>query len=421
MITRTPQSPAARRRILREEVDQASRAERIRALRSLLRNPLLLPHGATKDSFARVRRHSEFLRQWFAHHLGWSLVCTAETIRLRKIPADTTVSRPATDAKSGENFTRERYALFCIALAVLERCDRQVTLGRLVEQMRVTLSAQALFAEQGVTLETGRQSDRRNLVHVLRLLLAHGVLRRMQGDETQYVQNQEADVLYNIERSVLAALLSTPRSPSLLEDRLGNEAPHEALLDEILPDTLEGRNRAIRLRLARHLVDEPVLYYEDLNDEERIYLDRQRPFLLRELEEATGLVAEIRKEGIALTDLQGDLTDFALPEEGTDGHLTLLLATWLADRLRRRSDCELSLDQVIDRTARFIREHEKHWRKDVSEPGAEKILTEKVLERLSGLNLIRRTSHGIKPRPAIGRYALRATPDGIETQDLLLK
>ena len=102
----------------------------------------------------------------------------------------------------------------------------------------------------------------------------------------------------------------------------------------MLPDTEDGRNRAIRHSLARRLLDDPVLYYSDLTEEERGYLDRQRGPLLKRLTDATGLVAEVRAEGIALIDSTGEATDLGMPEEGTDGHATLLLAEFLSERMR---------------------------------------------------------------------------------------
>ena len=37
-----------------------------------------------------------------------------------------------------------------------------------------------------------------------------------------------------------------------------------------------------------------------------------------------------RAEGVALTDETGSLTDVAMPSEGTDAHVTLLVAEYLA-------------------------------------------------------------------------------------------
>src|SRR5579859_3200215 len=91
-----------------EALDQLRVHDRRRALRALLRKPLLSadePNDAL--DFARVRRHADELREWFSRHAGWTLDITADFARLRKLPADLRDStRPAIDLKSGEPFTR---------------------------------------------------------------------------------------------------------------------------------------------------------------------------------------------------------------------------------------------------------------------------------------------------------------------------
>jgi len=137
-------------------------------------------------------------------------------------------------------------------------------------------------------------------------------------------------VLYNVNRPLLTAMLSVRRGPSTIaatefEERLAS------IVEEPIPDTEDAQNRQIRVRLVRSLLDNPVLYYESLGERERAYLDRQRGFILRHIADATGLIPEVRAEGIAMVDDRGDMTDLALPEEGTEGHLTLLLAEYLAN------------------------------------------------------------------------------------------
>ncbi len=409
-----PASNTRRARLarLREEAEPLVAGERRAALRALLQRPLLTPDGAQAGEFALVRRHRDWLATWFAHHANWSLSVTAEVARLRKVPATTTdSSRGASDARSEESFTRTRYVLLCLALAALERSDRQITLGRLAEAVTNSLAADPGFAEAGFFWSLDNIAGRRDFVHALRLLLALGALRRVQGDEEQFLHDRGSDALYNVARPVLAALLVCRRSPSLVS-ATEVEAQLTALADEqAQPDTAESQSRAIRSLLVRRLLDDPVLYYRTLSPASRVYLDRQRGFLLRELAEATGLEAEVRAEGIALADLDGDCTDIGLPEEGTEGHLTLLLATWLAEKLRETRGSPSTLitaDAIRQQTARLIRKHRHHWRKEVTQKGAETWLTQLVLGRLAGLALIeRQTGGGIVPLPALGRYALR--------------
>jgi uncharacterized protein (TIGR02678 family) len=399
---------------LRDDAEPLKAEERSTALRALLQRPLLTPDGATAALFTLVRRHRAWLADWFAHHADWSLVVTAEAARLRKRPAGTTdATRGAMEPHSGESFNRARYVLFCLALVALERAGRQITLGRLAEQVMIALAADPAFAASGFSWSLDQLSGRRDFVHALRLLVSLGVLRRVQGDEEKLLRDRQSDALYNISRPVLALLLASRRSPSLIE--AGKDTTFEARLaalhDAARPDTPDARNRVLRTTFVSRLLDDPVLYYDTLDEESRAYLDRQRGSLLNALTEATGFHAEVRHEGVALVDLEGDCTDSGLPEEGTEGHLTLLLATWLADRLRGGDATPLTIEAVRQRTARFIRQHRHHWKREVTERGAETWLTELVLARLAGLSLIERASDAIRPLPALGRFALRVTAD----------
>lgn len=396
---------------MREEAEPLEAEERRIALRALLQRPLLTPDGATADVFTLVRRHREWLADWFAHHLDWPLVVTAEAARLRKRPARAVdATRPARDPRSEQPFTRATYVLFSLALAALERSDRQITLGRLAEHIEIALAAEPAFANAGFLWSRDQAAGRRDLVHALRLLAELGVLRRVQGDEETHLRDRNADVLYNISRPVISLLLAARRSPSLVA-AADFETRLVALLDTALPASPEARHRTLRSQLAARLLDDPILYYHELDDEARAYLDRQRPFLLEALTDATHLHAEVRAEGIALADLDGDCTDAGLPEEGTEGHLTLLLATWLADRLRAGDTAPLSLETIRAKTARLIRQHRHHWKKEIAQHGAEVAFTEIVLERLAGLALIARTNDSVQPLPALGRFALRASAD----------
>ena len=312
--------------------------------------------------------------------------------------------------------TRRRYVLLCLALAVLERSDRQTTLGRVAEAIENLHAADPGFAASGIDFELEALSCRRDLVVVIRFLLAHRVLVKVQGEEEQFIL-ERGDVLYRIERPILATLLCVQRGPSTIESE-DLESRLRDLTDEPRPETDEARNRALRSRLVRRLLENPVVYYDDLDDAERSYLLGQRPRLLRTIEDTTGLVAELRAEGIALVDERGDLTDLKMPEQGTDGHHALLVAEYLANRQRdydpaSASPCQVSSMALEAFTAELIATHRSHWRRDVSEPRAERRLTRQTIDRLAALSLLRIVPDGaVEPRPAIARYALVETDDG---------
>ncbi|AUX22459.1 hypothetical protein SOCEGT47_029620 [Sorangium cellulosum] len=389
-------------------LEAQERHEQQKALRALLRHPLLPASGAHAASFLLVRRHAAALRAWLGRYPRWSLLVEPEQARLRKTPADLADgTRPALDPHHGTPFTRRRYVLLCLALLTLEGEDRQTTLGRLASRMEDHFAGDPALARAGA-FELAAQDHRRDLVHVVRLLLALRVLARVAGEEQGFLADQRRDVLYNVSRPAVAAMLNVRRGPSTLETTGAADlaARLAGVVEELAPETDDARNQALRARLFRRLLDDPVVYYDDLGPDERAYLTTQRPFIVGEIERATGLVAEARREGLAMVDPDGELSDLAMPEEGTEGHLTLLVAEWLADRAR---DGQLVGRAAVEqRVAELIAEHRGRWRKAVVGAGAEVELTDRTLARLAALRLLRWTPAGIAPLPAIARYAVAA-------------
>jgi uncharacterized protein (TIGR02678 family) len=269
-------------------------------------------------------------------------------------------------------------------------------------------AADPALTAAGIVFDLTSHDQRRDLVHVTRLLLGLCVLVRVHGDEQQFLNNQ-GDVLYNVNRPALAVVLNVKRGPSTIDDT-DFDGRLSALVAEPLPGTDDGRNRRIRSRLTRMLLDDPVVYYDTLDAESLAYLHGQRAQIIRQIADATGLIAEIRREGIAMVDDAGDTTDLGLPEEGTEGHLALLLAEYLANHARREPGTPVAETALCRHTARLTAEHRAHWRRNMTEPNAEVGATMETIDRLVALNLVRRTSDGVIPLPAIARYAV-AGPD----------
>jgi uncharacterized protein (TIGR02678 family) len=357
-------------------------SERRRALRALLRSPLLPSSGERAEEYILVRRHSDWLKNWLMKFPSWGLHIDQHVARLRKTPPDSfDETRPAIDQASGTAFTRRRYALLCLALAALELSDTQTTLSGLAQTIVELIAADPELEAAGLLLDIGNYDQRRDLVHAVRLLMDTGILRRLDGDERQFLDGSgTSDVLYEIHRPVLTAMLNVSRSPSSVES---------------VADLVE--EAAARERLIRALLDDPILYFHDLNEDERRYLEEHRGYLLRQISEATGMVAEIRREGIAMMDDEGDLTDLQLPEESKDGAISLMLVQWFAEFAKKRPGAAIPVSAV-----------EEYVRRKTPESGAEAWVTQDALLRLRGLRLIQSTDAGVVPLPACARYATDA-------------
>lgn len=388
---------------LPDVLDRTRRDEQQQALRALLMTPLLDSNHA---SFMLVRRHQTTLRDWLARETGWHLQVEAEFARLHKRPTDH--SDDTRTASAGNvTFTRRRYALFCLLLADLERAEAQITLGRLGESL-VNAAADPQLAAAGLRFALDGREERRDLVAVVRLLLDLGVLGRVAGDEDAFVQQgMDGDVLYDINRRVLAALLVTVRGPSLVTMDGDPGALNErlaAISERFVPDTPDGQNQALRQRLTARLLDDPVVYWADLDDAERAYLSSQRTAITRRIEEATGLVPEARAEGLAMVDPQRTLSDRHMPAEGTDGHVTLLIAGYLANDT---SGAPVPIATLAERVAEWCETYRRYWRKSAREPGAAQQLARDAVARLSGLRLVHPAGgDAVVARPALARFAV---------------
>jgi uncharacterized protein (TIGR02678 family) len=409
-------------RSIGERQRQAEREEFQAAVRALLMRPLF---GRQHEGFAEVYRHADVLREWFLRETGWMLEVDSNGARLFKRPADL-----ASAVRGLDGYDRRRYVLLCLACAVLERADPQITL-RLLGERLLELAAEPALGALGFSFTLTSQQERRELVSVCRTLLELGVLGRVAGEEEAFVQSfaqlggEHADALYDINRRALAGMLAAVRGPSTwaaqeapatLEERL------KALVEEPVADSDEGRRTAIRHHLARRLLDDPVVYIDSLGPEARAYFMNQRGLLAARLCEATGLTAEPRAEGLALVEESGALTDVAMPAEGTEAHATLLVADFLARGWRQaragdrsaaaRANGHAAMDaptRMADVVA-FLREAKgrfgKYWRKSARAAGAETELAEIAVERLVMLHLVERREDEIVPLPALARFHL---------------
>ena len=79
-----PVEPAS----IADAIARAEKDERQRAMRALLRKPVLQPAESDASAFALVRKHADWLKKWLARNTGWSLIVDVELVRLRKSPSD---------------------------------------------------------------------------------------------------------------------------------------------------------------------------------------------------------------------------------------------------------------------------------------------------------------------------------------------
>ncbi|MFL5271375.1 MAG: TIGR02678 family protein [Anaeromyxobacteraceae bacterium] len=381
--------------------EEAIAGERRRALRRLLREPLLLA-ARDPEAFAAVVRHRSALGRWFSEHAGWSLVVDAGAghARLLKRSGRRDVTRPA-HVRGKPPFDRRRYTLLFLALAALDDGPAQTTLARLAEAVRELSVEDPSLAP----FDPDEHAERSAFVDVLRHLDELGVLALRDGDAERYARSREGDALYDVRDRVLGQLLAAPVPPAVA----GSPG---RMCEEERAHTEEGERIEARQTVFRRLLDDPVVYLDDLPARARDWLEGGKGFVYERLERDVGLVVERRREGLAAIDPDGELTDTLFPDgSSTVKHAALLLCEWLADEAKR-SRAEpgvVPLEAILERLAALRAEYGARWSKEY-EPGdgGTRRLAADALALLAAFGLAAERGGGWAALPAAARFAPEA-------------
>jgi uncharacterized protein (TIGR02678 family) len=342
-------------------------AERRTAIRLLLREPLVTA-AAHPDEFPLIRRHADELAKQFGQLLGYRLTVEPGFARLHKSGLGRDAGRRL-ERGSGAPFTPRTYAYLALALAALVTAPEQLLLSEVVARTR------AAAAEAGIDLgEPNRQAERRALVAALKQLMTWRVIAEDEGSVDSYAGDSEADALLTIDREIARRLVSGPVS----------QAPTPV-------DLIEKADQAgPRHRVRRLLVETPAVYLDDLTEDERDWLRRSQRREQRILEDFTGLIAEIRAEGVALIDPEQELTDTQFPGTGTVAWAALLLAGELAAELTPTDGATgvpIPEGRVEELLRGFIEKHPNAWSQELSTQPV--LLAAAVIDLLRRMRLVR--------------------------------
>ena len=310
------------------EVSALELAEYQKAARLALRHPLITSSYPDSSALPLVRKWARQLRTDFGEVLGYTLLSSGDTIRLRRAQDTLDGTRPAV-TRARRPFDRRRYAYLVLALSALGRSGTQIALSELAD----AVAADAGRID-GVGMDTGRKPDRDAFVDAVTWLEARGALRVADGSAVEWVNDPErAEALYDIDREVTGAIYAPSRVlqhlssvTELLDGRARGTAPAQGR---------EARRRGNARQARRLVLEHPVIYYADVDAELRGQL--RSASLAEDVERLTGLALERRAEGVALISAGQRFTDVAFPSTGTVAQAALLLCARIAGYLRHHS------------------------------------------------------------------------------------
>ncbi|SCF07048.1 TIGR02678 family protein [Micromonospora haikouensis] len=308
--------PAAHRFAV--DVPELELADYQRAVRLVLRHPLITATWPDERALPRVRRFSATLRRDLAEAFGYRLELHGSTARLVRAKDRLDGTQPAV-SRTGRPFDRQRYAYLSLCLAVLGRAGIQITLSELADSVagdanRIT----------GLGLDPDHGPDRRAFVDAVGWLEERGVLRLADGSSAAWASDPGAgEALYDVARDVVFALFRPTRV-------LQHVDSVSALLDRAMSSSGNAERRQAAQAARRAVVESPVVYHADVEPAVANHL--RGSALTTDLARLTGLRVERRAEGVLLVDTAG-FTAERFPGTGSVAQAAVLLAVRMADRV----------------------------------------------------------------------------------------
>jgi uncharacterized protein (TIGR02678 family) len=392
----------------------AEREEVAHGIRRLLAAPLITERSQP-EAFDLVRRRRDPIRQWFDYYCGWTLTVEPRLgyARLVKVRAVTDPTRPARRLRSGRSpFDRRRYALLCVVAAELLAVP-VTTIGLLADRVSRATAADDVVP----AFDTAIRGERMAFVDVLRVLESYGAVEVVDGTTEAFVDSAEAKVLYRIDATLLLRLLAAPVGASQLAVPVDEVALRfDELLAAVSRERRYGlasgahdetanrsevqRNLWLRHSVFRRLVDDPILYFDDLSADEHAYLasptGRQ---LLRRAADQAGFVLEERAEGVLLVDTDGIATDTRFPDDAGNAKVAALLLLETLASPSTMEQLEIGASALLGRFPR--------WAKTYRDDDGPHQLASDALAVLEEFGLAQQEAGLIRLLPAAARYAVR--------------
>lgn len=291
--------------------------------RALVRQPVLRRTRQHRRLVDLASRHTGALQSWFEENLGWRALVEHDRVRLLKVPEDPGLFPDPTTPKP------RQCALYCLVLAVLQDCGAQTVITELAERI-LSLSTAHTSVRR---FEATDPKERRDLVVALRRLVEDGVLVPTQdavrtGDGEQGYVAGHGNAIYDIDHRAAAFMVACPVPPS------SAAGPGDLLR---VPDPLPVPQRSgtggneLRQAVMRRIVDHPVVYLDDLPEQQRQYLAQHQDEVLAAVRLGLDTRVEVRCEGLAVVD--AELGDALFPAASAASFMALALADCLACEL----------------------------------------------------------------------------------------
>ncbi|MDP9842054.1 DUF2398 family protein [Streptosporangium lutulentum] len=267
------------------------------AVRLVLTSDLITVVHPRPGMLDRVLPWADQLTRDFRELFGYTLIATTHQVRLiRRLDTLNPSRVKIFTNRAGRAFDRRRLAYLCLVLGSFQRSRVEISLADLVR-----LFGPVANSIEGLGFDPVVPGHKGAVVDVLGWLVERGALRLSDGSAEAWARGDggDADALYDIDHDICATIFRPARPVQHLTSAAG---------------LLEGWGGSAERRARRLLLEQPVVYYADLDAETAAVL--RRDDVVENLARLTGLVVERRAEGVLLADPGGRFTDRPFPGRG---------------------------------------------------------------------------------------------------------
>lgn len=269
------------------------------------------------ETYQMIRDRESALKNYILDKCGYHLIVHRHFAKLEKIPA-----RPEPWMGIDSFQSPRDYAILCCALAYVEGLTgyEQFLLSDLCTEV------QALYPEKD-SLDWRNYEHRKSLVRVLSYLSELGILAVVDGETSSFNLSQGSEVLYEVSVVARYFMRSYPKDLfqfNTLEDILAAESFEPE-------DEMTGARR--RYRVFRQLLLSPVMYRQDTEDADFLYLRNYRARLQDDLETHTGLQLEVYKNSALLVSPEPRSILTLFPDQKGIADITLQFSAYVRDQV----------------------------------------------------------------------------------------
>ncbi len=321
-----------------------------------------------EDNYNKVRSELDEQTQGFIKEkLGYKMIANPYVIKLEKIPG-----KPQAFMGIQEFTNKLEYLFLCMILIYLETKSRkdQFILSQLIDYLQ---NLQTEMDLRDVTIDFNLYSHRKSMVKVLKYIQELGFIKRYDGDENKFADHIENDVLYEvtgISKYFVRNFTSNISDCNLYTDIYEKE--------QLGLDQDKGIER--RQRVYRRLFTENVVYPEDKDDLDFLYIKNYKNTIEQDVDRILDASLEVHKDGsyILLLDNQNFKNTF--PNNKAISDVVLFFNTVIMEKMKNKKGTDQGIFVSELEFTKWIAETKNCYQDGFSKEFREKDVRELSLE-----------------------------------------